>query len=255
MTGFLGGPIARWLLSRYRWADMSGGYYQGKSKIEMTLGPGVWPLLREKTVLDFGCGDGLEVVEIARKGVAARVIGLDINPALLERARSRARTAGVAQQCEFTHSFSEKVDVILTLDAFEHFADPAHILKLMAGLLKPDGVCLVSFGPPWYHPWGSHCLIFPWAHLVFTEEAVMEWRLPYKNDGMRHYNEGSGGMNQMSLTRFERLVRESPFQLTRFEPVPIRKLRWAHNRMTREFTTAAVRAELRLKASLCEHTD
>jgi SAM-dependent methyltransferase len=247
MTGVLGGPLARWVLSRYKWADMSGDFYLGKSKLETTLGPAVWSHLAGKTVLDFGCGDGAEVVEIAQRGVAARVIGLDINPELIRRARARAEAAGVGNRCEFTDSFAGKVDVILTLDAFEHFADPAHILRLMSNLLDAKGVCLVSFGPPWYHPWGSHCLIFPWAHLVFTESAVMDWRLPYKNDGVRRYGDGSGGVNQMTIARFERLVRESPFEFTRFEPVPIRKLKWAHNRLTREFTTAAVRAELRLK--------
>jgi hypothetical protein len=137
--------------------------------------------------------------------------------------------------------------VILTLDAFEHFSDPAEILKTMAGLLSPGGTCLVSFGPPWYHPWGAHTLIFPWAHLVFTEKAVMNWRLPYKNDGA--LSDGSGGVNRMTIARFEKLVKESPFEFARFEPVPIRKLRWAHNRLTREFTTAVVRAELRLRGS------
>jgi len=139
--------------------------------------------------------------------------------------------------------------VILTLDAFEHFSDPAEILKTMAGLLSPGGTCLVSFGPPWYHPWGAHTLIFPWAHLVFTEKAVMNWRLPYKNDGALRYSDGSGGVNRMTIARFEKLVKESPFEFARFEPVPIRKLRWAHNRLTREFTTAVVRAELRLRGS------
>jgi SAM-dependent methyltransferase len=247
MTGFLGGPLARGILRRYQWADMTGDIYLGKSKLEMTLGPHVWGAVAGKTVLDFGCGDGAEVVEIAQKGIARRVIGLDINPALLQRARARAESAGVVARCEFTQRFEEKADVILTLDAFEHFSDPALILRLMADLLKPDGVCLVSFGPPWYHPWGSHCLIFPWAHLVFTEKAVMDWRQPYKNDGMKRYCEGSGGVNQMTIARFERLVEESPFEFVHFRPVPIRKLKWAHNRLTREFTTAVVRAELRLR--------
>ncbi len=247
MTGVLGGPLARWILSRYRWADMTGDIYVGKSKLEMTLGPDVWKAVAAKSILDFGCGDGAEVVEIVQKGGAERVIGLDIDRALLARAQARAEAAGVAQKCEFTESFDGQVDVILTLDAFEHFSDPAHMLQLMAALLKPTGRCLVSFGPPWYHPWGSHTPIFPWAHLVFTEKAVMEWRLPYKNDGARLYGDGSGGVHQMTLARFERLIKESPFEFTRFEPVPIRKLKWAHNRLTREFTTAVVRAELKLR--------
>jgi hypothetical protein len=85
----------------------------------------------------------------------------------------------------------------------------------------------------------------------------MDWRMPYKNDGMRRYSEGSGGVNQMTIARFEKLIRESPFEFVSFEPVPIRKLKWAHNRLTREFTTAVVRAELRLRPNTgtsCDHS-
>jgi hypothetical protein len=49
----------------------------------------------------------------------------------------------------------------------------------------------------------------------------------------------------MTIARFERLVSASPFILERLETVPIRRLAPLHNRLTREFTTAIVRAELR----------
>jgi ubiquinone/menaquinone biosynthesis C-methylase UbiE len=105
MTGFLGGPLARLILDRYKWTDMTGDNYLGKSKLEMTLGSEVWSKIKGKTVLDFGCGDGAEVVEIAERGVTKRV-GLDIDPSLLRRARARAAAAGVSERCEFRDSFT-----------------------------------------------------------------------------------------------------------------------------------------------------
>jgi hypothetical protein len=48
----------------------------------------------------------------------------------------------------------------------------------------------------------------------------------------------------MTIRRFERLVAASPFELARFETVPIRQLRWMASRLTREFTTAIVRCTL-----------
>ena len=44
-------------------------------------------------VLDVGCGTGVAAVTAARRG--ALVTGLDLTPALLERARENARIAGV----------------------------------------------------------------------------------------------------------------------------------------------------------------
>src|ERR1041385_4952904 len=38
-------------------------------------------------------------------------------------------------------------DIIVSIDAFEHFSDPAAILTLMGTLLKPGGALFASFGP------------------------------------------------------------------------------------------------------------
>jgi hypothetical protein len=52
------------------------------------------------------------------------------------------------------------------------------ILEIMYGLLKPDGRVMLCFGPIWYHPLGGHLFsVFPWAHLVFSEAALIQWRL------------------------------------------------------------------------------
>ncbi len=57
--------------------------------------------LSNKTVLDVGCGSGPYVVEAARRG-SKRVVGLDMAQGMLDLARQRAVTTGVADKCEFT---------------------------------------------------------------------------------------------------------------------------------------------------------
>ena len=115
----------------------------------------------------------------------------------------------------------------------------------MAGLLKPGGKLVASFGPTWYHPLGGHLFsVFPWSHLVFTERALIRWRSDFKTDGARRFSEVAGGLNQMTIARFERIVRGSPFVTSSFELVPIRGLARFSNRLTREFTTAIVRCSL-----------
>jgi SAM-dependent methyltransferase len=197
-----------------------------------------------KVVIDFGCGEGTDAVEMAQKG-AKRVIGIDIREDFLETAREKALRAGVEDTCLFVSSTKETADLVVSVDAFEHFADPVEILRIMSLLLHPAGEVLVSFGPTWYHPLGGHLFsVFPWAHLIFSEKALIRWRTTFKTDGATRFNEVAGGLNQMTIAKFEGLVANSPLQFAAFELVPIRKLRPIHNRLTREFTTAIVRCRL-----------
>ena len=115
----------------------------------------------------------------------------------------------------------------------------------MNTLLQPPGEVLVSFGPTWYHPLGGHLFsVFPWAHLIFSEKALIRWRSDFKQDGATRFSEVAGGLNQMTITKFEELIARSPLRLASIELVPIRRLRGLHNRLTREFTTAILRCRL-----------
>ena len=72
----------------------------------------------------------------------------------------------------------------------------------------------------------------------------MQWRSTFKTDGATRFSEVAGGLNQMTIARFEALVANSPLRFASLELVPIRQLRRFHNRLTREFTTTIVRCRL-----------
>ena len=71
-----------------RWEALaaSGAGIHGEADLVMALladrGPGPW------RVLDAGCGTGRVAIELARRGV--EVVGVDLDPAMLERARAKA---------------------------------------------------------------------------------------------------------------------------------------------------------------------
>jgi SAM-dependent methyltransferase len=210
--------------------------------VEVLLGGRIWEATRGQEVLDFGCGPGQEAVEIAERG-AKHVIGVDLRQKWLELGAEHAAARGVNDRCTFAREWHEPVDQIVSLDSFEHFADPAAILAHMRRLLKPGGRVLAAFGPTWYHPLGGHIYsVFPFSHLVFSERALVRWRSLHKSDGATTIAES--GLNKMTIRRFIALVEASPLRFARFELLPIRPLRWIANRLTREFTTAAVRCEL-----------
>ena len=225
-------------------SHMTGSAYANASKLQILLGSDLLERMRGKDVLDFGCGYGIQAAEMAK--FARSVYGLDILEKSLEKAREHAAAAGVADRCTFgTTAPSWPIDLIISLDSFEHFGDPADILRRMYDLLRPGGQVIVSFGPTWFHPFGGHLFsVFPWAHVLFSEEALIRWRSDLRSDGAKRFGEVEGGLNQMTIGRFERLVSDSRFRLVHLETVPIRKLRPVANRLTREFTTSIVRCVL-----------
>ena len=80
------------------------------------------------------------------------------------------------------------------------------------------------------------------------ETALIRWRANIRSDGATRFSEVEGGLNQMTIARFERLVSASQLRIEALETVPIRALRPVHCRLTREFTTAVVRTTLVSKA-------
>src|SRR5215510_15345425 len=126
--GIVGGKIGYRLLRAIS-ADGETGYcdgsaYRNRSKIEALWGPQLWSELAGKVVIAFGCGTGAEAIEIAGCG-ARKVIGLDLRESVLDIARRDARRAGLSERCTFVTETAEKADVVLSMDAFEHFDDPA----------------------------------------------------------------------------------------------------------------------------------
>jgi SAM-dependent methyltransferase len=249
-TGFIGGALGDRLLHHLGRQAARGNRrgdapaWQDGGKVEARFGPETWTALAGRVVIDFGCGDGAEAIEIARRG-ARRVIGIDIRPNVLERARAAAEREGVSDRCVFALHTSERADVILSIDGFEHYEDPLQVLRTMRRLVNPHGRVFITFGPPWFHPLGGHLFsVFPWAHLIFTEKALLRWRAGFKSDGAMRFREVEGGLNQMTVRRFRKIVEGSEFEVESFEPVPIKRIRWLSNALTRELLTSVVRCTL-----------
>lgn len=100
------------------------GHY---TSCEQVFGEDFFRLIHAKTVIDFGCGNGHQVIEMAKNGVG-RVIGIDIQERLLSVGRDHAKQEFVADRCKFATITDELADIIVSKDAFEHFADPASVL-------------------------------------------------------------------------------------------------------------------------------
>jgi SAM-dependent methyltransferase len=257
-VGVIGGALGYRLLSRIAPREearrrLDGSAYANKSKLQTLLGERFFRDIQGRTVIDFGCGTGAEAVEMALRG-ARRVIGVDIRESFLTAARERAAAAGVGDRCVFLTSPDEPADVVVSLDSFEHFADPVAILRVMDSYLVPGGRVVASFGPTWYHPLGGHMFsVFPWAHLVFTEPALLRWRRQFRSQQTARTLTDCG-LNKITLRRFERIVDDSPFTFERYEPRPIRGYSLLRAPLLREFGTAVVTCTLVKRAARAQST-
>jgi ubiquinone/menaquinone biosynthesis C-methylase UbiE len=101
-------------------------------------------------VLDVACGTGIVARRAAaRLGGDGRVVGLDINPAMLDVARAAAAAEGLtiewhegsALQLPFADA---SFDAVLCQQALQFFPDRAAALREMRRVLAPDGRLALS---------------------------------------------------------------------------------------------------------------
>jgi SAM-dependent methyltransferase len=211
--------------------------------------------LRGCTFLDIGCGTGDQVVAVARAG-AKRAVGVEQNKVYVDVGQRRALEAGLADRVAITHEPVESLgdswaDLMLSQNSFEHFEDPAEILRQAFHALVPGGRFLVTFSPPWWHPFGVHHMFMirlPWAHVVFSEKTILRVRQLYRPNKPTCWREVC--LNCMTISRFQRIVAASGFEVSRFTLTAIRPLPdWVTRlKLTREWLTSTVVAVLRKPA-------
>ena len=109
--------------------------------------------LRDRLVVDFGSGSGGGTVALARNH-GARVIGLELEPPLVERSRQVAAEAGVADRVEFrcvkSGSLSledRSVDAFYTSGVLIHVPDREALFREVMRVLRPGGWLL---GYDWF---------------------------------------------------------------------------------------------------------
>jgi SAM-dependent methyltransferase len=259
--GLLGGRLGCWLLERVARPPVESHSLQVPDvpscfrKLGEHFGSTFRTSLCGKTVLDYGCGRGEAVVAAAKLG-ADMVIGLDIRQSVLDQGRELAEREKVKEKCFFLNAtkagacdqYHDRIDTVLSLDAFEHYRFPERELYQMRELLRPGGTLFISFGPPWWHPYGCHMMFMgapPWAHLMFSEKAIMTLRTRYRSDGAKRFEDVEGGLNRMTIRRFEKSIESSGLQVHALDLIPIRHTGMLRRTwFGRECLTSVVRAHL-----------
>lgn len=140
-----GRPLARMLEYADEWLEGIP-----ETSIESFAGTGnpfsLGELRAGERVVDVGCGAGIDSLIAAKKvGPDGRVIGVDMTPSMLEKARRAAVETGLAN-VEFKEGYAEALpvedgwaDVVISNGVLNLMPDKSAALQEMSRVLKPDG--------------------------------------------------------------------------------------------------------------------
>jgi predicted TPR repeat methyltransferase len=92
-------------------------------------------------ILDLGCGTGLAGAMF--KSMAARLDGIDLSPAMIDKARGRGIYHSLLVGDIETANMG-KYDLVLAADTLVYLGDLGPLFRTVAGLLSPDGYFLFT---------------------------------------------------------------------------------------------------------------
>ncbi len=99
------------------------------------------------SIVDVGCGGGLLCEPLTRLG--AKVTGIDAAPTNIEVAGLHAKSSRL--DIDYQNILAEDLaksgqtyDVVLAMEIVEHVAQPPFFMETLRGLLKPNGIMIMS---------------------------------------------------------------------------------------------------------------
>ena len=156
------------------------------------------------TLLDCGCGPGTITLGLAEAVAPGEVVGIDLEPSMVDLATGFAREHGVTNVRFEVADIGElpfpddSFDAVFTCAVLEHIAEPGRALQEICRVLRPGGVIGVH-KTDWSEP-----LITP------PSESIKQFFQLFER-GFRHYG---GSLNRGRHLRA--LLRQAGFDVTEF---------------------------------------
>ncbi len=113
------------------------------------------PDLKDKKILDVGCGGGILSEALAKLG--GHITGIDLSESALQAAQTHQNSSlqensrqnlNIDYQLTSVEDFAEKnpksFDIITCMEMLEHVPDPASCIKACSKLIKPNGKLFFS---------------------------------------------------------------------------------------------------------------
>jgi len=98
-----------------------------------------------EVVTDVGCGNGVYLAELGRRGHTGPVLGVDLSPGMLRAARGRAPGAGLTVADATALPLPDNTgDVTLAMHMLYHVPEPAAAVRELRRVTRPGGRVLVA---------------------------------------------------------------------------------------------------------------
>ncbi|MFC5475086.1 class I SAM-dependent methyltransferase [Paraherbaspirillum soli] len=146
------------------------------------------PARRESypVVVDVGCGWGRSLPKLQRRFAPQRLIGLDVDPNMLEKSAAEAAAAGI--QVELIHGSSSSlpfednsVDLLFCHQTFHHLIEQEQAIQEFFRVLKPGGILLFAESTRRYiHSWIIRLLF---RHPMDVQKTAPEYLALIRNTG------------------------------------------------------------------------
>ena len=107
------------------------------------------PMEKDKSILDLGCGTGLELEELFQMNPYAKVTGIDLTEAMLETLKAKFPDKDITTICGsyFDVNFGEEVfDAAVSVESLHHFTKEQKLplYKKLNKALKPSGYFILT---------------------------------------------------------------------------------------------------------------
>jgi len=118
--------------------------YQAPARVAATTAEAVGGAGRALEILDAGCGTGL--CGPLLRALARRLVGVDLSPAMLAKARARSTYDELieAELGAYLTRAGARFDVIASADTLVYFGDLGPLVRAAAGALRSDGVLVFT---------------------------------------------------------------------------------------------------------------
>lgn len=135
------------------------------------------PPVKDKQVLDAGCGPGVYSEWLVKHG--ATVLAIDVSPKMVELARKRLgnkveiRQADLGKPLDFLED--KTFDIVLSPLVLDYVKDWHSLFTEFARILKRAGLFIFSVEHPFPKMWPTEERVRPPTHYWTTELIEVEW--------------------------------------------------------------------------------
>jgi ubiquinone/menaquinone biosynthesis C-methylase UbiE len=192
--------------------------------------------LRNRVVLDVGCGRGEVAREVMRRVGEVVAHGIDSDLCGLADVKAETSNRLTIHKMDVTNlAFPDAYfDAAYSLNVLEHINDLEGAYREVRRVLKPGGLLYLDASPIWTSYRGHHFnhwlsdyvdLIPPWGHLCLAKERLFEEIARKKGSAVAAeamtYIFESEYLNRVSLSAHKKFVRESGFKIVELTEVRV----------------------------------